>query len=103
MDVFIADIDVAKLYVQFFGPSAQYEVKLKCWFLWMRLWVVANESLKTKKKSSCVIQNVFEVAYGSGFLRKSFSLQKFNSQFKLPACRCLLLPLLHAEKVQQRK
>ena len=69
----------------------------------MRLWVVIYESLKTKKKSSCVILNVFEVAYGSDFLRNSFSLQKFNSQFKLPACRRHLLPLLHAEKIQQKE
>ena len=38
--------------------------------------MVAYESLKTKEKSSWVIQNVFAVAY------ESFSLQKFISQFK---------------------
>ena len=45
-------------------------VPLKCWFSWMRLWVVAYESSKTK--SSWVIPKVVAVA------DESFSLQSLN-------------------------
>ena len=43
--------------------------------------MVAYKSLKTKKKSSWVIQKVVAVAYGSGHLRELF-ITKFKSQFK---------------------
>ena len=63
MNVFIADIDTAKLYVRYiFRPLAQCATLLKCWFI--RLRVVAYESLKIKEKSSWVIPKVVAVAYG---------------------------------------
>ena len=45
-------------------PTAQRAVSF--WFLWLRLWVVTYESLKTKEKASWVIPKVVAVAYGSG-------------------------------------
>ena len=86
MSVFIFDGDTDKLCVQFFRPNhpkifineplAQCAVSFKCWFIWIRLWVEAYESLATKEKSSWVIPKVIAVAY------ESFSLKKFKSQFK---------------------
>ena len=55
MSVFISDIDTVKLYVQFFRPLPQCPVSLKCWLIWMRLWVVAYESLTTKERFIWVI------------------------------------------------
>ena len=51
MSVFIADIDAAKLYVQFLRPSVQCVVLFKCWFLWIRLWVVTYKSLMLPRYS----------------------------------------------------
>ena len=93
MSVFISDIDKAKLNVwavatemtsNFYkcntalykifihGLLAQFAVSFKCWFKWIRLLVVAYESLKTKEKSSWVIPKVVAVANGS------FSLQNWS-------------------------
>ena len=73
MSVFISDIDTAKIYVQFFLDQsnskifineslAQCAVSFKCWFVWIRFWVVAYESIKTKEKSGWVILKVVQVA-----------------------------------------
>ena len=42
---------------------AQCAVALKCWFIWIRLWVGTHKSLKTKEKSSWVIPKAIAVAY----------------------------------------
>ena len=49
--------------------------------IWIRLWMVAYKSLKTKEKSSWVIPKVVVVTSGSGRLWELFST-KFNSKFK---------------------
>ena len=39
-------------------PLGQCALLFKCWCIWIRLWAVAYESLKTKEKSSWVIPKV---------------------------------------------
>ena len=87
MRVLISDIETAKLYVQFLDqnnlkifinePLAQCAVSWKCRFIWIRLWVVAYESLKTKEKSSWFISKVLAAVYENGCLRE-LSLKSLN-------------------------
>ena len=72
--LYISDIDTAKLNVQFFRPLAQCAVLFKCWFIWIRPWVVAFESLKTLERSSWEILKVVAVAYESSSLQTGFHI-----------------------------
>ena len=76
MNVFVSGIDTAKLYLQvFFGPKypkifineplVQCADLLKCQFIWIILWLVSYESLKTKEKSSWVISKVVGLLMGA--------------------------------------
>ena len=55
MSVFISDIDTVKIYVQFFRRTTNVNINARM------SWVVAYESLNTKKKSSWVIPKVVAV------------------------------------------
>ena len=61
-------------------PLVQCVVLLKCRFIWIRLWLVTYESLKTKEKSSWVISKVLAVAYGSSHLPE-LSFKQTGSPF----------------------
>ena len=50
-------------------PLVQFAVSFKCWSVWIRLWAVAYEGVKTKEKSGWVISKVIMVDHRSGRLR----------------------------------
>ena len=93
---FIPDKDTAKLYVQFFRSLAHCAVSLKCWFIWIRLWVTwpltgRLRELKNKGKSSWVIPKVVAVAY------ESFSLQTLSRSSNVVSQRWSWLELVAYE------
>ena len=73
MDVLESYIDTSKLFILIFKTKL---TPFKCWFIWIRSWVVAFESLKTKKKVQ-----LGNPKSGRGRLRELF-ITKLKSQLK---------------------
>ena len=68
--IFLLDQSNPKIFIN--EPLVQCVDLLKCQFIWIILWLVSYESLKTKEESSWVISKVVGVAYGSSRLPEVF-------------------------------
>ena len=80
---------MVKIYVQVFRPTANLNINARM------SWVVAYESLKTKKKSSWAIPKVLAVAY------ESFSSQSLNQNLNGVSQRRSQLELVSYESARK--